>query len=73
MFQNFVFTLICYSTFKTANEQVMNDQKQNSPTQMPVFNAQQVNLPQMQGFNALEAARKMGISQAPPSIDFNNN
>ena len=60
-------------TFKTANEQVMNDQKQNSPTQMPVFDAQQVNLPQMQGFNALEAARKMGISQAPPSIDFNNN
>jgi hypothetical protein len=59
-------------TFATANELSKRKSEQVAQSQVPVFNAQQVNLPQMQGFNALEAARKMGIAQVPPTFDFNN-
>ena len=58
-------------TFATANELARRKSELATQAQVPVFNAQQVNLPQMQGFNALEAARKMGMAQAPPT--FNNN
>lgn len=33
---------------------------------LPKFNAQSVNLPQMQGFNPLQAARNMGLGQQMP-------
>lgn len=39
-----------------------------TPPPMPKFNAQNVNLAQMQGFNALQAAQQMGLGGAMPQM-----
>ena len=39
-----------------------------TPPPVPKFNAQNVSLAQMRGFNPLQAARQMGLGQIPPSM-----